>query len=80
MPRTPNERRHDQRKNVHPVGDALALVGEGDDALTLELGPVWKSDKGNLNFRMNLFPLAWLDPTCKRVVVIKMRDTQGGGR
>jgi hypothetical protein len=76
MARTSNERRHDTRKSSQPVADALALIGEGDNQLTLELAAVWTTERGNLSFRFHLFPLQWLDPNCKRVVVIKMRGSK----
>jgi len=70
-----------QRQNRGPEGDALAIIptinASGEkDTLTLELGPVWRSDKGNLTFKLHLFPLQWLDPNHPRTIVIKMREAK----
>lgn len=71
---------HQQReqRNASPVGDALAVIpyvnaqGEKDSRM-LELAPVWVSERGNYTFKLDMMPLAWLDPHHPRTIVIKMR-------
>jgi hypothetical protein len=77
MARTHSERQFDNRPQPKPYGDALALVPNKDpdkEARTLELGAVWLSEKGNLTLTLELWPLAWDDPSMRRTIVIKKRD------
>lgn len=68
------QQEHQQRER-----DALAVIpyvnaqGEKDTRM-LELAPVWRSERGNLTFKLDLFPLQWLDPQHPRTIVIKMRE------
>lgn len=72
MARTPNDNR--PKPKPMPYGDALALVGEGDEMRTFEIGPVWTSEKGNLTLQIEMVPLAWLAPNARRRLVIKKRE------
>lgn len=63
-------------QHAPPYGDALAMVhraGE-DEAKPIQIGAVWMSERGNLTFHLDLFPLAWLDPHARRTIVIKKRE------
>lgn len=73
------EHQQRERQNAAPVGDALAVIpyvnAQGKkDTRMLELAPVWRSERGNLTFKLDLFPLQWLDPQHPRTIVIKMRE------
>lgn len=75
------EHQQRERSNAQPEGDALAVLpyinaqGEKDSRM-VELGPVWRSERGNLTFRLDMMPLAWLDPNHPRTIVIKMRGSK----
>lgn len=72
------EHQQRERSNAAPVGDALAVLpyvnsNKEKDTRMLELAPVWRSERGNLTFKLDMFPLQWLDPLHPRTIVIKMR-------
>lgn len=80
---TSRQQQHRQREqqNKPPVGDALASLtyfnSDGEKASRMvELGPVWESERGNLTFKLQLWPLQWDDPNHDRVIVIKMREAK----
>lgn len=72
------QHRQREQQNRQPEADALAVLpfttadGERDSRM-VELGPVWRSERGNLTFRLQLWPLQWDDPAHDRTIVIKMR-------
>ena len=75
------QHRQQENKNRAPEADALAVIpyvtadGERDTRM-VELGPVWRSERGNLTFKLQLWPLQWDDPQHDRTIVIKMREAK----
>jgi hypothetical protein len=68
------------QNNAAPWGDAFAPkeVGSGQAKKTIwvELGPVWKSDKGALTLTLQVEPLHWREYSEERRIVIRERETE----
>jgi hypothetical protein len=69
-----------------PWGYAQAVVPGGNEKDEwVELGPVWRTEKGNLTFTLRTEPLAWRDIRTPRRIVITQAsepksEPQGRGR
>ena len=64
-------------KGKRPWGDALAIVGNGDEAKWIRLGPVWKNEDGSYTANLEAEPVAWSSPRCERRLQFRQRNSQG---
>jgi hypothetical protein len=64
----------DVENKRQPWGDAFAVVerAEGESSW-LNLGAVWKAESGALSFTLDVEPIAWRVPACKRRLVLQPR-------
>jgi len=69
-----------QQGSSAPWGDAFAPeeVGSGQSKKTIwvELGPVWKGEKGALSLTLRVEPLHWREYATERRIVIRERETE----
>jgi hypothetical protein len=56
-----------------PWGDAFAIIGSGDNAKWVELGPVWKNKDGSFSVNLEVEPVAWGSPRCERRMQFRQR-------
>lgn len=68
------------QKTTTPWGDAFAPeeVGSGNQKKTIwvELGPVWKGERGSLSFTLRVEPLHWREYATERRIVVRERETE----
>jgi len=66
--------------NNAPWGDAFAPEETGSGAnkktIWVELGPVWKGEKGALSLTLRVEPLFWREYSAERRIVIRERETE----
>ena len=65
------------RESNRPVGTAYAIYTEDNGGTKMvQMGPIFRTKRGNFLFRMESTPVVWGDPHVSRQVVFKFDAAQ----